>query len=54
MGRAHPPADISLDSLAVRTHRSNPSGPPGGGNCRTGAASSFLAEGAPARGNLDQ
>lgn len=27
MGRAHPPADISLDGLAVTTHRSVPSGP---------------------------
>jgi hypothetical protein len=27
MGRSQPPADISLDGLAVRTHRSIPSGP---------------------------
>jgi hypothetical protein len=27
MGKAHPPADISLDGLAVTTHRSVPSSP---------------------------
>ena len=27
MGRPHPPADISLDGLAVTTHRSCPSSP---------------------------
>lgn len=27
VGRPHPPADISLDGLAVRTHWSVPSGP---------------------------
>jgi hypothetical protein len=27
VGRAHPAADISLDGLAVTTHRSIPSGP---------------------------
>jgi hypothetical protein len=27
VGWPHPPADISLDGLAVRTHRSIPSGP---------------------------
>jgi hypothetical protein len=46
IGRPHPPADIRLDGLAVTTHRSVPSGPPGGGSGRDGEASTFLAEGA--------
>ena len=47
VGRPHPPADISLDGFAVATHRSIPSGPPGGGSGWKEGASNLLTEGAP-------